>query len=117
MVRHPIFALLWLPFLACAAAGGGGSGGSGGAGGTGGGTPGTGGSGAALPDFLSHGPYPFPQSKASGSCTLDDERQRGLRHPERLQQLEEQLRDLERRPLGRHARPGSADRQLQRQQT
>jgi endo-1,4-beta-D-glucanase Y len=69
MVRHPILALLCFPFLACAAAGGGGSGGSGG-GGTGGSPPGTGGSASALPDFLSHGPYPFPQSKTSGSCTL-----------------------------------------------
>lgn len=70
MVRHPILALLCLPFLACASAGGGGSGGSGGSG-TGGSSPGTGGSTAeTLPDFLSHGPYPFPQSKTSGSCTL-----------------------------------------------
>jgi endo-1,4-beta-D-glucanase Y len=72
MVRHLILALLCLPFLACAAAGGGGSGGAGGSGGggTGGTPPGTGGSASALPDFLSHGPYPFPQSKASGACTL-----------------------------------------------
>ncbi len=71
MVRRPILALLCLPFLACASAGGGGSGGSGGSSpGTGGSSPGTGGSATGLPDFLSHGPYPFPQSKASGACTL-----------------------------------------------
>ena len=68
MIRHSILALLCLPLVACASAGGGGSGGSGG--GTGGSSPGTGGSASALPDFLSHGPYPFPQSKTSGACTL-----------------------------------------------
>jgi len=79
MRRFPLawrrLACLCLPafasFLACASpTGGGGSGGSTGGSGTGGSSSGTGGSGSTLPDFLSHGPYPFPQSKTSGACTL-----------------------------------------------
>jgi endo-1,4-beta-D-glucanase Y len=73
-VRRVLFALVALAFSACAKPSdmGGGSGGTTGSGGSGSGgsSSSTGGSGATLPDFLSHGPYPFPQSKTSGSCML-----------------------------------------------
>jgi endo-1,4-beta-D-glucanase Y len=71
----PVLLSFLLSFLGCASPSpaGGGSGGTTGSGGSGSGgtSSSTGGSTAAsLPDFLSHGPYPFPQNKVSGSCTL-----------------------------------------------
>jgi endo-1,4-beta-D-glucanase Y len=68
MAHRYLVAGLCLPFLACASAGGGSTGTAGTTGS--GGTTGAGGSSAPIAGLGMGGPFTFPQSKASGSCTL-----------------------------------------------
>jgi len=85
IVRRYLLALACVPFLACATADKGGSGGStggstgsgtggtkatGGSVGSTGGSPGTGGANTNIPGLAMGGPFAFPQSKVSGTCTL-----------------------------------------------
>jgi endo-1,4-beta-D-glucanase Y len=68
--RRALLAFACLPFLACASPAGGGGSHTGGSPGTGGSGTGTGGVTGAGAGFGMGGPFTFPQSKASGACTL-----------------------------------------------